>query len=105
MISRSPDYGNERDKVDLQGAIVAFMSEVEAFPASLGSGFQDHIERSFCGTANARKSAFRENVSQASLAGLCSKGKADFLTERTRSAYHRRESVIHSADRIDILSE
>src|SRR6201987_6196743 len=71
----------------------------------LWSRFQDHIERRFCGTADPRKSTPRENVSQASLAGLRSKGKADFLTERTRRAYHRREPVIHSANRIDILSE
>jgi hypothetical protein len=56
----------------------------------LWSRFQDHIEWCFRGTAEPRKSALRENVSQAPLAGLRSKGKADFLTERTRSAYHRR---------------
>src|SRR5258708_7981133 len=76
------------------------------FPTDLlCSRFQDHIERRFCGTADPRKSTLRENVSQASLAGLRSKGKADFLTERTRSAYHRREPVIHSANRSDIISE
>jgi hypothetical protein len=52
----------------------------------LCSRFQDHIERRFCGTADPRKSALRENASQAPLAGLRSKGKTDFLTERTRSA-------------------
>src|SRR5258705_4741647 len=71
----------------------------------LWSRLHDHIERRFRGTAEPRKSALRENVSQAPLAGLRSKAKADFLTERSRSAYHRREPVIHSANRIDILSE
>ena len=57
------------------------------FPTDLlRSRFQDHIERRFCGTADPRKSTLRENVSQAPLAGLRFKGKADFLTERTRSA-------------------
>jgi hypothetical protein len=53
------------------------------FPTDLlCSRFHDHIERRFRGTAEPRKSALRENVSQASLAGLRSKGEADFLTER-----------------------
>src|SRR5258708_32269031 len=71
----------------------------------LWSRFQDHIERRFRGTAEPRKSALRENVSQAPLASLRSKGEADFLTERTRCAYHRREPVIQSANWINILSE
>src|SRR5215469_9709569 len=76
-------------------------------PAQLGlcSRFQDHIERRFCRAANLRKSSLRENVSQASLAGLRSQGKTDVLAERTGSAYHRREPVIQSADRIKIFSQ
>jgi hypothetical protein len=66
---------------------------------SLWSRFQDHIERRFRGTAKPRKSALQENLSQAPLTGLRSKGEANFLTERTRSAYHRREPVIHPANR------
>src|SRR5260370_39921341 len=71
----------------------------------LWSRFHNHIEGGFRGTTEPCKSALRENVSQAPLAGLRSKSKADFLTERTRSAYHCREPVIQSANRIDILSE
>jgi hypothetical protein len=43
--------------------------------------FQDHIERRFLGTAKPRKSGLRENLSQAPLTGLRSKGEANLLTE------------------------
>jgi hypothetical protein len=62
-------------------------------------------EGRFRGPAEPGKSALRENLSQAPFAGLCSKGKADLLTERTGRADHRRERVIQSANWIDILSE
>ena len=63
------------------------------------------VERRFGGATKSRKSAFREDLSQASFACLRSKGEANFLTKRSRSAYHRRESVINPANRVDILSE
>jgi hypothetical protein len=42
----------------------------------LRSRFQDHIEWRFRTTAKPRKSALRENLSQALLTGLRSKGEA-----------------------------
>jgi hypothetical protein len=56
--------------------------------------------------ANApRKSSLRDSLSQAAARWLCSRGQSNFLTERRRSANHRRESVIYPANRIHILRE
>lgn len=73
--------------------------------APLWPGFQDHVEWRFRGATNSRKTTLGKDLPQAPLTGLCSKGKTNFLTERTRSADHRRKTVVHSSNRVQILGK
>ena len=92
LLRRSTDIHPKelaRDMRQFFNSLLAdLLQRIASMLATLGTRFQDHVERGFRGTANSRKAALGKDLSQAPLTGLRSKGEANFLAQRSRSAHH-----------------
>jgi hypothetical protein len=73
--------------------------------SKLGPRLQDHIEGRLGGSPNVAEAASTDDLPQFCLASLCSKGRANFLRQRSRHTYHRGGPVVESPDWGQIVFE